>query len=56
MSGLSFYFKRKFYSGKSGKLIIRADGRTREGFVEDFEAMLKAWEEFEVLRKKLNVF
>lgn len=55
MSGLSFYFKRKIYEGNSGKLIIRADGRTRESFVEDFQAMLKAWEDFETLRKKMNV-
>ena len=56
MSGMSFYFKRKFYEGRYGELIIRADGRTREGFIEDFKAMLKAWEDFETLRKKMNVF
>ena len=53
MTGLSFYFKRKIYNG--GELIIRADGRTKEGFVEDFKEMLKAWENFEILKKKLNV-
>lgn len=53
MQGISFYFKRKFHSGS--ELIIQADQRTRESFEEDFEAMLKKWEKFEALRKKLNV-
>jgi len=53
MQGISFYFKREFHNG--GKLVIRADGRTREGFEKDFDAMLKKWEEFEILRSKLNV-